>query len=513
MTEATVKMATGPAVFEPPNLAPWQASIGGLIIGDGTPYEIAELSGIDEMPELRTSDEGRPWSHGDWDGDDWASGRIIAATVEIAADAGVGYDDALAAWRAVMVPTRTDELVPFWVYVPRRGTMLRWQVKVRRHRIPTDQQYELGLAVAELQLYASDPVGHGPQRQTSAGFPVPAGGLRFPLFSNGGTSAARTNDVTDPRAVTASRWAALGGVVANETMVTNASDGPVLPDGTQVTTYARYTVVTPSSGNATIGYDMGSPLLPVVPAGKSVAIAIYVRSSVAVASIAVRKDAHLDGTPSGSAQATPSSSLPANTWQRRAGVIVNNADFNQVRITSQFPSGSQSAGQVIDVTCALEVVDATTVPPHYDGDTLGARWLGAPNASRSEMWLSDGAAATGFLDFGLQGESALIVMDNPGNAETWAVHVIDGPVVDGFEIVDIPTGRRLRWVGDIPEGMSLTIDTRTGSVLLDDVADRSGQLVVREWAPVPPGGTSVGFFPLETYTSARLTSTWAPGWW
>lgn len=303
--------AGGPGIYEPPTLAPWQASIAGLTIGPGTPYEIARISGLDEMPELRTSDESRPWAHGMWDGDDWADGRTIPATIEIAAEPDISYDEALAAWRRIMVPTRTDNLVPFWVNIPHRagGELLRWLVKVRRHRIPTDEQYEMGLATAELQLFASDPVGYGPQRQDSTGYPIPAGGLTFPLFT------------------------------------------------------------------------------------------------------------------------------------------------------------------------------------------------------------SSGAVDVGYLEFGLPGESAVITMDNPGTADTWATHMVDGPVLGGFEILDIPTGRRLRWTGDIPEGLALTIDTRTGTVLLDGVADRSNLLTVRQWAPVPVGGTSVVFLPLQNYTTAHLTSTWAPGWW
>lgn len=197
------------------------------------------------------------------------------------------------------------------------------------------------------------------------------------------------NLVTDPQATTAARWAATGGSTATEELITGATDGPVLPDGTRVTTYARYTITAAGTGNAIYGYDMGSALIPVVPTGKSLAIAVYVRSSLAVPSISVRKDAHLAGVAAGSSQSVPSSSLPAATWQRRSGIVVNNADFDQIRIGAQFPDTSRSNGQVIDVVCAMLVVDAATVPDHFYGDSpdtnlVGNAWAGTPNASASE---------------------------------------------------------------------------------------------------------------------------------
>lgn len=201
------------------------------------------------------------------------------------------------------------------------------------------------------------------------------------------------NLVTDPRATTAPPWAAFGGSTAVESMVTGAVDGPVLPDGTLVATYARYTLNAVGTGNAQYGYSqgVGNPLPMPILADASVAIAIYVRSSVAVPSISVRKDAYLAGVAAGGAQVVPSSSLAANTWERRAGVIINNANFDEIRVTAQFPAGSRSVGQIIDVVCALVTPDATEVPDHFDGATpdtasLVNEWAGAANASVSQQY-------------------------------------------------------------------------------------------------------------------------------
>lgn len=286
-----------------PTLEPWQAQLGDLRLGPGTPYEWVELEGADELPGLRTDDVARPWAHGDFDGDDWAEARVLAFTVEIAAEDSVTYDQALADLRRVMVPTRGT--VPFWLYLPRRGAPLRWDVKVRRHRITTDLAYEMGLAEAQAQLYASDPLGYGAVQCVDTPYPAPAGGLEFDLF------------------------------------------------------------------------------------------------------------------------------------------------------------------------------------------------------------------AGGVLEFGEPGSTGRVVLTNPGTADVSYLARVDGPVDGrGFEIVDIPTGRRLRYAAAVPAGTYVEIDTATGSVRLDGTADRSGLLTLRQWTPVPASGsTELAFLPLGAATAATLTVTYSPGWW
>lgn len=503
---STLTMGGGPGLYEPPTLNPWQASIGGLTIGDGTPYEIANISGLDELPDLRTSDEARPWSHGEWDGDDWANGRLIPATIEIAAEPtlAVTYDQALAAWRRVMVPTRADNLVPFWVNVPHRagGELLRWLVKIRRHRIPTDQQYEMGLATAELVLFASDPVGYGPQRQASAGYPVPAGGLGFPLFTGGGIPTLVTNRAPDPR-ITAPVMSTNGATVQDTQQATGGPDGG---------SFFRRSMTT---ANTTTPMSLplcptGLNALPVV-AGQSYTGSWYARKPVAGGPATRLNWQWYDAAGAALSGSTGTGMSPTAAWTRftQTTVAPAGAAFGEPRLQW---SGTALVAQLLELA-QVQIENGATANAYLDGTYLGARWLGTPNASASVTFTSPGAADVGYLDFGLPGESAIIEMDNPGTADTWATHQVDGPVLGGFEIVDIPTGRRLRWTGDIPDGLALTIDTRTGTVLLDGVADRSNLLTVRQWAPVPVGGTSVVFLPLQNYTTAHLTSTWASGWW
>lgn len=128
---------------------------------------------------------------------------------------------------------------------------------------------------------------------------------------------------------------------------------------------------------------------------------------------------------------------------------------------------------------------------------------------------TDGTTVTGSLEFGAAGSSGQVNLTNPGNADSYPVHRIDGPTpAAGFDIVDVATGSRIRYSGTVPAGSVLEIDTATGTATLDGVADRSALLTLSEWTPVPAGNSAVlAFLPLSAATPARLRTAFAPAWW
>jgi hypothetical protein len=202
------------------------------------------------------------------------------------------------------------------------------------------------------------------------------------------------NIVADPRATDASRWgsnAGTGGVV-NEAMVTGATDGPVLPDGSRVTTYARYTYTTAatSGSNANFGYSRiaADDLAVPIPAGTSEAIAIYVRPSTAL-SFAARSDRYLDGVGVGGASMGTSTACPAGVWTRVSLVFTPTSDWDGQSIRANVEALTVPNGAVIEVTAAFAEPGATSVPDHYDGNSpstayVGNAWSGEANASVSE---------------------------------------------------------------------------------------------------------------------------------
>ena len=103
---------------------------------------------------------------------------------------------------------------------------------------------------------------------------------------------------------------------------------------------------------------------------------------------------------------------------------------------------------------------------------------------------TDGAADTGFLEFGAPGADGLFTLENPGSMEIHPVFTVKGPAA-AFAIENQSTGQSLVYSGEIFPGQSLVLND--GSVLLDGV-DRSIYLTGRQWWTVPAGGRMTGRF-------------------
>lgn len=164
-----------------PVLDEWQVQLGTLLMGPDTPYDIAEAEGLDELPDLRDDDEDRPGQHGQDSGPDLASGRTVELTLEVMGTPDVPYTTALADLRRATVPDEDGQTVPLWFRLPGLP-VLRLDVKPRRRRIPTNTEYEMGFAEADLQLRSPRPFAVGSERTASTGLVSSGGGgLAYPL--------------------------------------------------------------------------------------------------------------------------------------------------------------------------------------------------------------------------------------------------------------------------------------------------------------------------------------------
>ena len=128
---------------------------------------------------------------------------------------------------------------------------------------------------------------------------------------------------------------------------------------------------------------------------------------------------------------------------------------------------------------------------------------------------TDGTVDTGFLEYGISGTTGRMTITNTGNADATLFYEIAGPVPEeGFDILLVGTGARLRFAGAVSAGSRLVIDSANGLVLIDGVADRSGLLTWRDWFTVPAGGSiEIAFVNLGSFSAAQLTATIRPGSW
>lgn len=116
------------------------------------------------------------------------------------------------------------------------------------------------------------------------------------------------------------------------------------------------------------------------------------------------------------------------------------------------------------------------------------------------------------LSFGTPGTPGSTTVTNTGEAATWPVYTLTGPITGPV----ITTGNSiLRFAGDFELGLGQTIivDTDSRSVLLDGVS-RPDLLTQREWTHLPPQQeTVVALNGTGTYDpAAGLTVSFRPAW-
>lgn len=115
----------------------------------------------------------------------------------------------------------------------------------------------------------------------------------------------------------------------------------------------------------------------------------------------------------------------------------------------------------------------------------------------------------GFLNFGPLPSFGTLTVQNPGTAPSSPLFTVTGPTpAEGFTITSVATGKRITFLGSVPDGSVLALDPSDGSVLLQGVADRLGDTLVEAWPVVPPRSVAEFLFePLGSATSAELTTS------
>jgi hypothetical protein len=122
---------------------------------------------------------------------------------------------------------------------------------------------------------------------------------------------------------------------------------------------------------------------------------------------------------------------------------------------------------------------------------------------------------SGALFYGANGTLGRVSLVNDGTADVWPFFEVTGTLDDGFYLQCLETGSILRYDRVVPAGSTVTIDTRTGQVLVDDQSDASTYLTSDQFFSVPAGGVcTVQFNAISTSSgSPTMTATVRSGWW
>jgi Phage tail protein len=184
------------------------------------------------------------------------------------------------------------------------------------------------------------------------------------------------------------------------------------------------------------------------------------------------------------------------------------------------PRGSRTAMVSLNGAPELREISntaATVAAPFiaYDPVKYGpARTIsgGLPTAGGGLAYPLSGA---GVLDYGANGDLGRVTLSNVGTARVWPFLTVQGGLTAGFFVQRLDTGQVVRYDRVVPAGSSVSIDFRTGEVLIDGVSDGSTYLTRYEFFSVEPGASiEVQFNAIAGSTglpSARFD--WADGYW
>lgn len=187
------------------------------------------------------------------------------------------------------------------------------------------------------------------------------------------------------------------GVLYDWTGAANAStstatfnDGPVLPDGSQIGTYARRTVTAAKTAGSSGPWCRTATGTFGLVAGDQVSPTMHVRFSVPV-TITVQSTAR-NGSAGAGAVNVANVAVPANTWTRIGDVVTATGAADNTQVWAVLAAGTiLPVGTTVDTTGGQSelggitpYLDGTLAPTTLpDGSTLVRTWTGAANASSS----------------------------------------------------------------------------------------------------------------------------------
>jgi hypothetical protein len=170
-------------------------SFNGLTWGLGTKYHISGVSGLDDLPPLRTFDVSRPGDQGEFRGQDLLAARLISLDITMLGDNSADYYTLAEALRAAFA-LQTAEL-PLLFFSNSRLIYCR----CRRRSVPYDAGNAQRTGTATVELLASDPrIYDATLANLSTGMAQSGGGMTFPATFNlsfGATGAGGLVQVTN----------------------------------------------------------------------------------------------------------------------------------------------------------------------------------------------------------------------------------------------------------------------------------------------------------------------------
>ncbi|MFF7561966.1 phage tail domain-containing protein [Streptomyces pseudovenezuelae] len=458
---------------------------GDLLFGPGSQYAVTAVSGVDDLPDIRTEDVARPGQHGDYTGPDWTEARTIQLKLGLRGESPDDLRDLSLALRNATQP----QLQPAPLQFLDQGVLV-W-AKVRKRSIPYDAEYLWSIGDAALELYCADPYLYGLDEKSAWTTAYsPAAGRTYPLMYAG--LAAATNEVLNP-STEVDTTNQLGYDPGSTGVITIARAASAAKVGT-----AR-TVVTVGAGTniaSGVQYTLSRNFL----AGETITVQGWINLNVTPTLVQVL----LRNSSTGAVRTVTVPTPLVGSWQQIYSTITLAAgeSFNRFGFVVTTASGSTTWS-----TDAMMLETGAVAHQYVDGDQAGCVWNGTANASTSTR-TTVGTNRT----YGSAGTSGRLTAVNNGASNAFPVLRLDGPVANPA-IEQATTGGLLNIDATLQAGEYLLIDTRSRAVLyMGSTPRRSWVRAGSVWPVLLPGSNEFAYrgsaLPGAPGQTSLLTVTW-----
>ncbi|MFH9826720.1 phage distal tail protein [Streptomyces bobili] len=149
---------------------------GPLQFGPGSQYSVTGVSGLDDLPDIRSDDMARPGQHGEYTGPDYTGARTVQMKLGLR---GQSPDDLRALSLTLRNATQPQDEPAALQLLDQ--DILVWG-KVRKRSIPYDAEYLWSIGDAAIEWYCADPYLYGlTERSASTAAYSPSSGRTYPL--------------------------------------------------------------------------------------------------------------------------------------------------------------------------------------------------------------------------------------------------------------------------------------------------------------------------------------------
>ncbi len=212
-------------------MAVWEFTFDGVTFGDGTDIDVAEVTGLEDLPDIRRADRPRARAAGRWANPHYPDERIVTFRLEMAEEDPDALGVLLGQIDSMTVPR--DDASPLGFHFDGRPEQVVFARPLRR-QIPTDLRRLFGAAVATVQFVAADPLKYSAtETSDSTGVGSVSGGLGFPHgFPHGfGSATAGTIAVQNDGTVDAPWTATLDGPLTSPSITLVGTTGALALNG------------------------------------------------------------------------------------------------------------------------------------------------------------------------------------------------------------------------------------------------------------------------------------------